>query len=215
VPTRIDYGDVGDRLRRFLHLTGRINTRVDETVTAVTVLQDLSIDPFRTDPRTWSGTLARVLSAANNSVAGITAAARTAVFPGELLVVDTAIVDAPAAAAGASVLSLLLARQGAVSGLAGFIVSPQFCSILNAPSPVGTTQRLASTLFSATPVGIPAFAQGVDSRDTPGPGGAIEYFGPPIVLFPGDSLFYLDNTVNETIRMTMTGRAYDPTFLTR
>jgi hypothetical protein len=47
VPTEIQRGELADRLRRFMGLTGRVPLQLDETIVGVSVLQNLERPPYR------------------------------------------------------------------------------------------------------------------------------------------------------------------------
>jgi hypothetical protein len=55
VPLQIGLGDLANRLRRALSITGRIPTALDETIVPVVIVRDANGPPFALDPSILSG----------------------------------------------------------------------------------------------------------------------------------------------------------------
>lgn len=206
MPQEILFGEIANRLRNLLRTVGRQGTRIDETVTSVIIAGNVDVDPYRTDPRTWSDDGNVTAPAGDFATFGVTCAI------GELLVVDSASFYGSVAGRAA----FFLVRQTPVSGVLNFVDLGALAAC-NAPGKTGGgVGNTVSHAFSAAPaaIGLTANSFEIWTTNTPANVEGV-YRGPPVVLFPGDTFGVQLTVAAATINASMAGRAFDPSFIKR
>lgn len=153
MPMEIARGEISDRIRRFFDVRGRLNTRLDEQIAPVTIIQDVSLPPYRTSPIVWAGFTSAPAVAAEFSVV----AAALPVAPLGRFVVDQIIAGTGTAGVAAGVT----VRYGATATLAAtasnlsplFMVTERY-SAFNAIN--NNAQASGVQCFNGSDPGIPA-----------------------------------------------------------
>jgi hypothetical protein len=182
VPTEIQRGELSDRLRRFLGLTGRIPLQMDETVVPIANVQDLASPPYRLLERGFSGSDEIAAAVGFPSMIALTLPKQLAVGLPErgALVVSQLTLWNPNAGAAA------MTYRVSFNLTAAWTLRQQVFDLDRVVNANGTDVRLPAVLRSNNGIAVVGFE--LDRFTLLASEGLIVDLNPPIVLGPGVEL---------------------------